>query len=220
MNFLNYLFLCLLIFFSGDVFASEKGNGGDVVICRNGYRMHPVMLLDFFEMSPGRQPLFDHRLSNHDYVNQIADKLEAYDPIMYAPVRREGLRLAQAFENYLRNGEASPGVLFKRNISNTNDEGRYFLWESMCHVEQIITWNRRNEGIVYLVNKNLIGKLSTVDLRGLILHEALYISLKKHANLRFTNRLRRFNAELSRRQISELTPELIGSLMAQYIRRR
>jgi hypothetical protein len=198
-------------------YGSEKGNGGDVVLC-GGWNMGPlrIELLDYYESRRSKEITFDASVSHTDFIHQLADVFEATDPELFQGFRREGVRLSSGIEAYLHERILSSYIHFdRREITNINDEGRRFLGNDVCDLRQVIYWRLKNKAVHYRVDRGILTKMDPVQVRGMIIHELLYITLKKPFNLRTSKKLRRFHRELMVRGIQNLDPGSVRVLLRE-----
>lgn len=166
----------------------DKGNGGDAVVCRdaNG-KITSAELLDHYEGRELRRisPVFEGHLTDRQYFNLLADKLEAFDPermnnsksVYGIDFREEADILVEAFDEFRTTGQnSSRDVLFTKNtLIDIPDSGELLLVPN-CKIEQLaIRVNKQfNDDPSYIIQQDIFRALHAKDVRGLVRHEVLY----------------------------------------------
>lgn len=177
------LVILLMILMSVSVFAKEGGNGGDVIVCRdqtNG-EITSVELLDYYEARQMRkfQTIEYPNLSDDEFIDMIGNKINSMEDLIFLFDADEGKELLQSIRQYMAEGHSStPGILFTEEIlTDINDSEQLFIPRG-CQVEQIAIWQFQDfpDDPKFIIQADLLKRLSDRDIRGLVLHEIIYKS--------------------------------------------
>ncbi len=198
---MNY-FLVLIAFCSISLASAgdRAGNGGDVIVCRNG-ESESVTLLDRYEADFRKIKLIDHKgllnLINSETVKKFltSDVFQLRNQVEFAIANFSRIDPYGAF--YLR--AVTSGILNDvinyESTKNTDQSMTSFINEKLvdindsleiaipqgCHIEQLIIYlpkKLRNEKTFY-ISKRLWDKMSVSDKALAILHEGLYMYFSK-----------------------------------------
>ena len=175
--------LALFVLFSLSAFAKEGGNGGDVVVCRDGNgEIKTIELLDYYEARQMRKfnTLEYSGLTDEQFFTQVGELFHAYEDLYLPFDIEESLELMGAIRHYIKTGESKVrDILFTNDVlTDITDSEELFLPRN-CYVEQIAIWQTPSfqEDPRFILQADLLKRLSERDLRGLVLHEMIYKTL-------------------------------------------
>jgi hypothetical protein len=145
----------------------EAGNGGNVVVCRDGEGViESVELLDYYE---GRE------LSSKLHPALGPNSLTQIEKARYALQRLRRLDGARA-DGYQASAEkffAEAAFVKNQILPDTKDYG-YVPLPANCKIEQIAVQHTVVDGKRYHINQDLWNLLTADHQAGLILHEVIY----------------------------------------------
>jgi len=146
---------------------NEVGNGGDVVVCRDGDQITSVELVDFYEARLMYEMEYDLGSEDLHYKEKIAlalSRLSKLDP------ERERDYLVHA-EEFEENARFLEGV----ELVDIPDTNLVYL-PSGCEIAQIVVRIKPTlpEHSEYYVSKDLWDLLDEDNRAGLVLHEVIY----------------------------------------------
>lgn len=172
--------LALLMLFSLSAFAKEGGNGGDVIVCRDGNGdIKTIELLDYYEARQMRKfPVLEYPgLTDEQFINAIGDKINDMDDALGIFDKKEALELLTAIRTFIKTGQSTAtGILFTNEILTDISDSEELFIPRGCFVEQIAIWQFPSfpEDPRFIIQADLLKKLSDRDIRGLVLHEMIY----------------------------------------------
>lgn len=164
-------------------FAGERGNGGDVVVCRdqNG-EIISAELLDYYEGRVMRKlPVVEYPgLSDDEFFDMVGEKLNAMEEYNLPFWTNMAKEIMQNIREYQTTGNSSSTeILFtEEDLTDIPDSGELVIKRG-CKVEQIAIWLKKTypEDPTFIFKANLLQYLSQRDVRGLIVHELIYMML-------------------------------------------
>lgn len=170
----------LILLFSLSAFAKEGGNGGDVIVCRDASgEIKTVELLDYYEARQMRKlTVVEYpNLSDKELFTEVATKINSMEDLSMPFNLTESLELMTSVRTFLKTGEASaPGILFTEEILVDITDSEELFIPRGCNVEQIAIWQYPSfpEDPRFIIQADLLRRLSDRDVRGLVLHEMIY----------------------------------------------
>lgn len=175
----NIMIICLLLL-SFKALSNERGNGGDAVVCRGtDGEIITAELLDYYEGRTLRNLEVVHAVGtdNESFFIEIGEKFNSLEEIYYMDITEEALSLNHALEKWLEAGISTRAdIIFTTDpLTDIPDSGELILRRG-CNVEQVaIRVNQRfPEDPAYIFQSEILKKLSSRDIRGLVLHEIIY----------------------------------------------
>ncbi len=160
--------------------AGEKGNGGDAVVCRdkNG-EIISVELLDYYEGRVMRKlsSLEYPELSDDEFLDRIGGKLQLLEESLDYYNLREAKELLQAVRDHIQSGQNNnPEILFTDDKLTDIPDSNELIIKNGCGIEQLAIWKNKEfpEDPLFIIQSELVKKLSPKDIRGLVLHESIY----------------------------------------------
>lgn len=175
--------LAMMVLFSLSAFAKEGGNGGDVIVCRDANsEIKSVELLDYYEARAMRQFKIQEypNMTDEQFITAIGNKINSMEDFVIPFNTKEALELMGAVRNFIKTGQSSvKGILFTNEVlSDISDSEELFIPRG-CYVEQIAIWQYPSfpEDPRFIMQADLLKRLSDRDLRGLVLHEMIYKTL-------------------------------------------
>lgn len=179
----------LLLTIAPSAFADERGNGGDVVVCRDGSdAITSIELLDYYEgrQIPGTLSPDLRGADEFAMAQDVIDRLTIVDPTRRAH-----------YQNWLATFQQEalflPGVVL---VDISDSEHLHF--PRGCNVEQIAIHQEPHDGEPrYTVSADLWNALDQGGRAGLLLHELIYreaVTTLGHRDSRNVRRLARFLA--------------------------
>jgi len=203
-NFLKFFFF--LFIFPTIVCAAggdEKGNGGNLVICRDPLgKIARVELLDYYEAKVMRgMKLLSSEANFNEILSQILENLGKINP-------GQAKKYQEKASTFFENAKFYSGVQFV----NIDDSLHIFLPKG-CAVEQVAVQKKPQfpEDRLFNINKDLWDLMSEMDRAGLILHEIIYSELLTLGQKEST-RTRYFNASMARGDFSNISPKAYHEL--------
>jgi hypothetical protein len=170
--------LLLVLLMASATWANERGNGGDAVVCRNAQgKITRAELFDYYEGRTLRNfPTVTSRLSDVDFYKSLAQRLYDFDEQTFADVREEALKLSTAITAYLKGQRIQPGVAFTKDVLTDIPDTDAISLPRNCEIEQLAVRLKRQfpEDPEYLIQGDILKKLSARDVRGLVIHELIY----------------------------------------------
>lgn len=181
-----------IVYFSSalaNLLGDVKGNGGDIVICKNEKNIS----LDLYELKYRydlKEKVFANELGIDKAMEIVLQRLHNYSPIR-----------AELYSKwYLSFYEDT--IFVEHDISDIQDTGNHVEIPVHCNIKQII--NQNSQILVapkrYIINKNLWEKIDENSKLSLILHEFLY----RENPAENSELLRKFNAFLLADKLNEL----------------
>ncbi len=179
------IFVLMMLIITSSVFAGERGNGGDLVVCRNpDGTIISAELLDYYEGRVMRRlPVKEYpELSDEEFIDMMAKKINEMEDY-YNPFWITGAKdLLRNIHLYLQTGQSdSEEILFtEEDLTDIPDSGELVIKKG-CNIEQVAIWLKKTypEDPIFILKANLLAHLSQRDLRGLVLHEILYMLLSQ-----------------------------------------
>lgn len=175
--------LALLMLVSLSAFAKEGGNGGDVIVCRDGNgEIKSIELLDYYEARAMRKfPVLEYPgMTDEQFITAIGSKINSLEDFIVPFNTKEALELMSAVRNFIKTGESNvKGILFTNEVLTDISDSEELFVPRGCYVEQIAIWQYPSfpEDPRFIMQADLLKKLSDRDLRGLVLHEMIYKTL-------------------------------------------
>jgi hypothetical protein len=146
---------------------NKVGNGGNVIVCKNGSQP-TAQLLDFYEYGIPKKSTPE---SAEKLANLMIDRLALAAPKLAALYRKRLQELPSQLE-------------FKNDVILTNTEDSLHLFRPVdpnCEVVQTVI--RRNQAVSgqlpFLLRKDVWNQLDTQGQAGLLMHEIIYEHLFK-----------------------------------------
>lgn len=176
---LGFMFLT----FVSAAVAGERGNGGDVVVCRNDDgTIISVELLDYYEGRVMRKlPVIEYSdLPDEEFFEKIGKKINSMEDYFVGFSGYNSKMLMENIREYRQTGNwSSPEVLFTEEDLTDIPDSDELIIKRGCKVEQIAIWLKKTypEDPQFIIHAGLISHLSERDLRGLVIHEILYMAL-------------------------------------------
>ncbi len=174
--------MMMLILTSAAV-AGERGNGGDVVVCRNpDGTIISAELLDYYEGRVMRKLKVTEYpdISDDQFFEMVGAKLNEMEDYIVGFHVKTAKELMTNIHEYLESGHtSSPDILFtEEDLTDIPDSGELVVKKG-CKIEQIAIWLKKSypEDPSFIIKATLLPHLSQRDLRGLVLHELMYIML-------------------------------------------
>ncbi len=207
-------FLVLLILLPFSAFSKEGGNGGDVIVCRDGNaQIKSIELLDYYEARQMRQfkVLEYPGLTDKQFITAIADKINSLEDLERPFDTREALELMNAVRHFIKTGQSNTkGILFTNEVLTDIPDSEELFIPRGCYVEQIAIWQYPSfpEDPRFIFQADLLKNLSDRDLRGLVLHEMIYKTLYTRSFgdlLKDSYSPRYFHEKLMSRDLKEFT---------------
>lgn len=224
---MKFSLLVLTLLYSLGVIASgDKGNiiqpwdgfyGGDAVVCRHpNKKIKAATLLDYVETDKHNRKTapvaYQEELTDLQYVNALATKLEKIAPDVFGSFRREAVRLAVAFDTYNKKKITGvPQVIMVPGKSLPQIFDSYHRTTNMkgCEVEQLVIREKKYKTVVYYVESEIYSQMSPLHRRGIILHEAIYHSFNMYYGDSDSARARFFHRNITQFKLSELTSKIL-----------
>lgn len=182
------IFTVLLLMMSTVLFAGEKGNGGDAVVCRNTRgEITSAELLDYYEgrILRGFSVRDSAALSDEEFINENLGRISRLDGDFMFTID-DGIDLLKKIRTFLETTETNArigNVIFtSETLRDINDSGELILKEN-CKVEQLAIRldNEFDEDPEFIIQASILRTLGDRDLRGLVLHEILYREIDRKA---------------------------------------
>lgn len=177
------LFVILLLLLSFNLLANERGNGGDAVVCRSiDGKIINAELLDYYEGRTLRnfQVVPEMSENNEALLNEVGAKLASFEENPYMEFTDEALRLNEALQEYLKSGRRiRDDIIFTHDpLRDIPDSGELILRKG-CNVEQVAIRIKQRfpEDPSFIFQAEILSHLSPLNVRGLVLHEMLYMYL-------------------------------------------
>ncbi|MFL5785433.1 MAG: hypothetical protein ACJ76H_12520 [Bacteriovoracaceae bacterium] len=231
MKILNAAFLFITLM--STAIAGDKGNiyripqpyeglyGGDAVVCRNpNNQIIRARLLDYVEADKFYPDLSIHFMTGINdltYFELLATKLVGISPDVFVTFRRESKKLALRFSEGTIGYQPHPDYVFVKDFKllSVPDLGlrKPIAVAKGCKIEQLVIRYKRFDRTTYYIQSELFNKLSPVDRRGLMLHEALYHTFNLYYGDHDSARTRFFNRGIVAKPLNELTPDYLEKLL-------
>ncbi len=191
-----FLISLLIPTFAFAMGGDEKGNGGNLVVCRDSAgKVESTELLDYYEAEARDIPLV--KPNQESYPKILKDRLEGLRRINPDRAKDYETRVASFFANT----RFHSGVVFV----SSEDSFHVFLPRG-CAVEQVAVQRKPifPEDKLFNINKDLWDRMSERDRAGLILHEVIYQELIE-AGQKDSMRTRYFNAMIASEKLEKLS---------------
>jgi hypothetical protein len=200
------LLFVLLMATSG--WANERGNGGDAVVCRNAQgKITRAELFDYYEGRTLRNfPTVISRLSDVEFYKSVAQRLYDFDTDTFSDVREEALKLSTAITAYLKGQRVQPGVAFTKDVLTDIPDTDAISLPRNCEIEQLAVRLKRQfpEDPEYLIQGDILKKLSPRDVRGLVIHELIYRGFAEKLAVKNSVSARYFHQKIMARPLVEM----------------
>lgn len=151
-----------------NLFANDKGNGGDGVVCYNEqHQITSVEMFDHFEARTRYQTPINLAFAGSTYlekVNFLIDRVQGIEP-------QRGLQLREELNHFIGSSNFADGI----ELPDVPDQGSILLPDG-CHIEQLAIQKEPTfpEEKFYTIDNKLWLKLSEDGKAGLVLHEIIY----------------------------------------------
>lgn len=202
----NLLLIGTIGLLSTGLFANEKGNGGDAVVCRDAKdKIISAELLDYYESRRFRGTSRSSKLpknvsSYKDYVNKVLNEIDRFDPSRVESLKTTTNLLLKAARNYDNSGTLiTDQVVFTQDYLQNISDSNHLAFPKNCEVEQVAIRVAKifEDDPSFLIQEEIWNSLPNLSKAGLILHEAIYKEAadnNRHSTSVFT---RYFNQKVS-----------------------
>lgn len=217
------LILPFIFFFTLTCFANERGNGGGSIVCRDETgKITSAEIIDYYEMKEilGEEYVYEATLSHTQYIRTLSQKLMSYDPQLFSKFEEVANILLEAIQGYRESdSRRSQFVIMTPQSLPLIDDFNVDLVKlpAHCSFEQMVANFTRAHGwyTSYFINTEITGAIDEANVRGIIIHEALYFSLGKEPSLDIKNsdEVRAFHRELISGPLSDFDSDRYQKLM-------
>ncbi|MCX6123764.1 MAG: hypothetical protein NTV34_03320, partial [Proteobacteria bacterium] len=191
--------------YGGMTFANDKGNGGDVVVCRD-QMSHNIQTVEFFDITEARSRQIAINLGVPELDPIAKVTLAINDLKARSPIR--GAFYQSRLDDFFKPTNAE--FIVGQKLVDVPDAGPVVLPEN-CEIEQLVVLRQRifpedTHGI-YTFNKTLWDHLDNNSKAAAILHEIVYREFIEFAEHEDSVLVRYYNSYLFSRKITSLSSE-------------